>query len=80
MFWIVLRIGPESFLEAHPNASNFELKWNNSKIFPFLFLWVPIVKYICNQVLNVAIIFQITAFCHRGMFFGTWFGKSKDGR
>ena len=26
MFWIVLSIGPESFLEAHPNASNFELK------------------------------------------------------
>ena len=26
MFWIVLSIGPESFLEAHPNAFNFELK------------------------------------------------------
>ena len=24
--WIVLSIGPESFLEANPNASNFELK------------------------------------------------------
>ena len=26
MFCIVLSIGPESFLEAHPNASDFELK------------------------------------------------------
>ena len=26
MFWIVLSIGPESFLEAHPYASDFELK------------------------------------------------------
>ena len=26
MFWIVLSIGPESFLEAHPNYSDFELK------------------------------------------------------
>ena len=30
---------------------------NNPKMFPFLFLTVPIVKYICNQVLNVAIPF-----------------------
>ena len=26
MFWIVLSIGPEAFLEAQPNASDFELK------------------------------------------------------
>ena len=26
MFWIGLSIGPEAFLEAHPNASDFELK------------------------------------------------------
>ena len=47
MFWIVLSIGPESFLEVHPNASNFELKsptlserllmvWRSEKFgFPF---------------------------------------------
>ena len=26
LFWIVLCIGPEVFLLAHPKASNFELK------------------------------------------------------
>ena len=31
---------------------------NNPKIFPFLFLTVAIVKYIRNQVLNVAIPFS----------------------